>query len=163
MVLLLFPAVAAGATGLVRTTFVVFGDEGARLPVPADVVCVIVVDIWLPPEVLPIVRVHALGLVVLFIEWAPLGLEIEHVEICVFGHFVDEAGLELLGTVREGTVVSIITFMAILGVLCAIFRLVFFWMIDTLHSIVRHLTLVLVRTLVRVLIVAKIRGIDLIH
>lgn len=43
----------------------------------------------LPSEVLPVVCVNALGLVVFVVEWAPLSLKVEHVELPVSGHFVN--------------------------------------------------------------------------
>ena len=121
MVLLFLPSMAALATRLIGTPFVILGNESARLPVLAYLPGVIVVDVGLPPEVLPIMRIHALSLIVLLVEGAPLSLEVEHVEVCVLDHLVDEARLQLLGAVGEGAVVSIITFVQVLRVLGAVF------------------------------------------
>lgn len=121
MVLLFFPSMAAGAACLLGATFVVFSYECAWLPILTNLVRIVVVDVGLSSEVLPIVRIHALRLVVLLVEWAPLSLEIEHVKVCILGHFVDESRLQLFGTMRKGTVVSVIAFVQVLRILGAIF------------------------------------------
>ena len=96
MVLLLLPAVAVAACGLVRAALVVLGDERASLPVGAQLLAIIAEDVGLAPEVLPVVRIDALCLVVFFVERAPLGLEVEHPEVRILRHAVDEPRLELL-------------------------------------------------------------------
>jgi hypothetical protein len=55
----------------------------------------------LPSEVLPVVRVDALSFVVFVVEWAPLCLKVEHVELTVTRHFVDQWCLDVLVVVGE--------------------------------------------------------------
>ena len=54
-----------------------------------------------PSEVLPVVSVDALGFVVFVLEWAPLGLKVEHVELTVARHFVDQGCLDVLVAVGK--------------------------------------------------------------
>ena len=81
-------------------------------------------------------RVDALGLVVLSIERAPLSFEVEHPEVGVALHIVDQSRLQLLCRVRKTAVVSILASggdavgpVRILG-LCAVFAFVFLRMVD---------------------------------
>jgi len=55
----------------------------------------------LPSEVLPVVSVDALSFVVFVVEWAPLCLKVEHVELTVTRHFVDQWCLDVLVVVGE--------------------------------------------------------------
>jgi hypothetical protein len=89
MVLLLLPAVAVLAAGLVDAAFDVLGDESSWLPVVASFITFVVEDVWFSTEILPVVSVDALGFVMFFVERAPFCFEIEHVEVGVFFHLMD--------------------------------------------------------------------------
>ena len=132
---MLLPAVAAVARGLRRAALMVFCDECRTLPVCAKLSRVLK-DVGLATKVLPVVRVDALGLVVLSIERAPLSFEVEHPEVGVALHIVDQSRLQLLCRVRKTAVVSILASggdavgpVRILG-LCAVFAFVFLRMVD---------------------------------
>ena len=58
--------------------------ESSSLPVLTEFMWVIVEKVGLAPKILPVVCVHALGLVVLTVkERAPLSLKVEHKEFLV--------------------------------------------------------------------------------
>lgn len=91
---LLFPAVRARTEGLQRTTLVVVADESATLPVLTQLLWVVVKEVRLAAEVLPVVGVNALRLVVLSRqERAPLRLEVEHEELGRFRVLVHQSCL----------------------------------------------------------------------
>lgn len=120
MVLLFLPAMAAFAACLLWAPFMILRNEGTWLPVITDLVCIVVENIWLPSEVLPIVRIDALCFVVLLVEGAPFGFEIKHVKVGVLGHLVYQPRLELLGAMGEGAIVAVFALRQILGILGAI-------------------------------------------
>jgi len=101
MVILLLPSVAAIATGHIFAAILVICNEGAWLPVGANRFAVISEQIRLSSEVLPIVRIYALSLVVVLVEWTVLSFEVVHVEICILLHLVNKPGFELLSAVGE--------------------------------------------------------------
>ena len=160
VVLLLLPAMAVRTTRHVLAALVVLGDECARPPVAAVTAAVVLEQSGLPPEVLPVVRVDALGLVVFFVVRAPLSLEVEHVEVGVALHLLDQAHFELLGTVRERAVLAVVTFVQMFGILGAKLGLVLLWMVYALNAVVGHQALLLAVAVVGLVVVANIRGIQ---
>lgn len=78
--LLLLPSVAVCAVLKALAALFVASDEGAALPIFTKL-RVIPEERGLTPEVLEVMRVHALRLVMLVIVGAPLSLEIEQVKI----------------------------------------------------------------------------------
>ena len=80
MVHLLLPAMTPCTIALQRTSFVVLTDEGTCLPVLTEVPCVIVEQVWLAAEIVPVVGVDTLGLVVRFDVGAPLSLKVVHIK-----------------------------------------------------------------------------------
>lgn len=90
MVLLLLPAVARRAPVLVhapiRVVLYVFLD----LPVRTQIL-VVVEQIGLPSEILPIMSVDTGFFIMVLAPWAPNSLKVEHVEIRVhWVHLVEE-------------------------------------------------------------------------
>ena len=81
MILLLLPAMSILASCLVGAPLMILGDECPRLPVVTCLSALVVENIWLSSEILPVVSVDTLGLVMLLIEWAPFSLKVKHVEI----------------------------------------------------------------------------------
>lgn len=98
---LLLPAMAPGAVGLQRTTFMILTDEGACLPVLAELSGVVIEQVGLAAEVMPVVGIDALSLVVGLDEWTPLGLEVVHEETGVACHLMDQPSLDVVVGVRE--------------------------------------------------------------
>lgn len=80
--LLLLPAVAMLAALEALAPLLVAGDEGAALPVLAQL-DLVSEEVRAPAEVLKVVCVHTLRLVVLMVERTPLRLEEEHVKVKV--------------------------------------------------------------------------------
>jgi hypothetical protein len=89
----------------------------------------------------------------LSIERTPLSFEIEHPEVGIALHIVDQSRLQLLCRVRKTAVVSILTSgggavgpVRILG-LCAVFAFVLLRVVDWLDSVVGERAFVALRTL----------------
>lgn len=93
---LLFPSVIPTTVCLQWTTFFVLADELARLPSFTGFKRVVFKEVWLAAEVLPVVSVNALRLVVLCVVGTPLGLKVEHEEVLVACHLVDQRCLDVL-------------------------------------------------------------------
>ena len=64
---------------------------------------------WFPSEVLPVVSVATLCFIVLSTKWTPLSLKVEHVELLITWHFVDERCLDIQLSVRKRAVLFIFT------------------------------------------------------
>ena len=90
----------------------------------------------LAAEVLPVVRVNALRLVMILVIGAPLSLEVEHVELLLPGHLVDERRLDVRVRVGEGAELLVL---AGLGVLGAVLCLVLGDVVKTLDLVMRKL------------------------
>ena len=69
----------------------------------------------LAAEVLPVVGINTLSLVVVHVEGAPLGLEIELKELGVASHFVDQRRLDVAVRVRECAVLLVLAAVSILS------------------------------------------------
>ena len=160
VVLLLFPAMAVMAAGHALAPLVVLGNEGPWSPVLAVDAAVVREEVGLPSEVLPVVSVDALSLVVLLVVWTPLGLEVEHVEVSVLLHLVDESHSQLLGAVSERAVVTVLALVEVLGVVGAVLGLVLLWMVHALHSVVRPEALFAVRAVVCFVEVANVWSVE---
>jgi len=81
MIFLLLPAVVFLTAGLHGTALFILSNESFRLPVLTSHEHIIVVQLGLPPEVLPVMSIVALSLVVFLVERAPFRFEIEHIEV----------------------------------------------------------------------------------
>ena len=141
---LLFPAVVATAVRLQGTAIFVTADEVSRLPLLADFKRVVGEVVRLSAEVLPVVRVHTLGLVVLLIVRAPLSFEVVHVEVIISVHLVDQRSLDVGVTVGKRAVLLILAFNLSLG---AKFCLVALDMVQTLHFVMSKLTILILAIL----------------
>lgn len=101
MVVLLFPSVTTLTASHICTAILIFSYKGTSLPVFAEFVAIVCEDVGFASEVLPIVVVHALCLVVLLVERAALSFEVEHIEIRIFLHLVDQSCLKLFCAVGK--------------------------------------------------------------
>ena len=157
MINLLLPAVSSGAECLQRTTLVVVADESSTLPVLTELLWVIVKEVRLAPEVLPVMRILALSLVVLNGQvGAPLRLEVVHVEVVVLGVLVDQASFQVLLCVGER---ADLTVGAVLGVTRAERRLVLLHMIESFSITVRHVALIATLAGLALVILAEVGGV----
>jgi len=153
MIVLFFPAMTVLATSHIFAAISILCDECASSPVLAEMLMIIAKHIWLSSKVLPVMTVHTLRLVVIIIERTELGLIVVHIEVCVLCHLMNDPLLQLLGAMGERAVVSILTLRQVLWILGAVLGLVLLWMVDTFHSVVAHVALVLLLTQIGLIIV----------
>lgn len=84
VIFLFFPTVSLQAPVFRLASICIRGYEILGLPV-RTLLFVIIIDMGLSPEVLPVVGVHTQLSVMLCVrEWTPHSLEMEHVEVDVF-------------------------------------------------------------------------------
>ena len=131
---LLLPAVVLAAVALELAALLVLADEVAGLPRLAHLEGIVLEEVGLAAEALPVVRVDALRLVVLGVVGAPLRLEVEHVELLVARHLVDQRRLDVLVAVREGAELLVL---ALLQRLRAELGLVLLDVVQAFHLVVR--------------------------
>lgn len=112
-------------------------------------------------EVLPVMRIIALSFVVLFVERTPLSFEIEHVEICILLHEMDNPCFYVPLWVSERTKFSIFTVRQMFWELCAKLCLVFLYVVESFHSVMGQSTSILVRASVSLGELAQLRTIEL--
>lgn len=144
VVLELLPAMAL-ATSVFQLAAVLVGF-GRFLGFPVGALDLrVVVDVWRPAKVLPIVSEDTLvSLVILFGHWAPDRLEVEHVKVRIPLHLVEQRHGQLGLTVREGTHIPILARVDLVGVVCTKLGLVFLGVIEFLNAVVTLGTLFLV-------------------
>lgn len=88
-------------SGLQDAPFFVLTNEGTRLPILTKFMSIVVKDVRLSSEVLPVVSVVALGLVVLLVERTPFSLEVELVIVSILLHSMNDASLQIRLRVSE--------------------------------------------------------------
>jgi hypothetical protein len=118
------------------TSLIVFSNKCARSPVRTSSKAVVNENCGVSPEVLVIMSIWALGLVVLLVEWTPLRFVVEHEEIFIFLHLVNQSHLKLLVAVSKRAVVLIFTLVQVLRKLGTVFSLVLLRVVDALDSVV---------------------------
>lgn len=109
MVLMLFPTMAFQTSSLQHTSLLILADKSTSLPISTKLMSVIAEDMRFSSEVLPVMSIVALGLVMLFVEGTPLSLEIEHVEVSIFLHEMDDPSLDVSHGVCKRAVLSVFT------------------------------------------------------
>ena len=133
-------------------------DESTPLPVLAELARIIVEQVRLTPKVLPVVRVLALGFVVIVREiWAPLRFKVVHVELVIFRQLVNKARLQIELRVSERADLPIGTVMRAAR---AKLRLVLFDVVQSLHVAVRHVTEVTELARLSLLVLAEVGRVD---
>ena len=125
----------------------VLTDEGTCLPVLAEVPRVIVEQVWLAAEIVPVMSVDTLGLVVRLDVGAPLSLKVVHIERRIALHFMDQARLDVFVGVSKGTELLIIADVPLVG---AELSLVLFDMVKPFHPIMGSQTRFLLVTFFRI-------------
>ena len=142
--LLLFPAMTVKTWFKSLATFIVASNEGAALPILADV------D-WVPKEVRPsseilkVVCVNTLSFIVLVIERTPLSFEEKHEEVKVAGfnaghQVVHETHFQVFNWVSEGAVVAVFALTNLVRKTVTKLGLVLILMVQTLDSVVSSFT-----------------------
>ena len=110
---LLFPAVATRTEGLQGTSLVIISDESPSLPVLTEVTWIIVEEVGLTPEILPVMCVHAQSFVVLAVKKrAPLSLEVEHKEFLIARVFMNQSRFNVQLGVCEGAKLGVNAFIS---------------------------------------------------
>jgi len=143
---LLFPpvTVAAGLESL--TAFLVAGDERAALPVFTQG-HLVGEQIWSATEILEIMSVYTLCFVMFLVEWAPLCLEVKHVEVKIWlaamhifvwicNHLVDQTHLDIFNRVSKAAKVAILTLADLVRVEVAELSLVLVTVVKSFDPIV---------------------------
>ena len=167
MVLLLFPPVAMGAFRHLGAALVVLGDKNTVLPVGALRLTIVVEQIRFPTEVLEVVRVDTGALVVAIVEGAPLCFEVKlvKVEVLLAGlreQVMDQAHLDVLDRVSEGTILSVLALGNFAGEKVAKFGFVFVLVVEALDTVVRAAALVSLGTLFSFGELAKLGRVDIV-
>jgi len=156
VVIVFLPPVTILTRSLKHATFFVLANESACLPICTQHQCIIIEQIGLSPEVLPVVSVVTLGLIVLLVERAPLSLEVEHIEVGIFLHKVNDPCLNVPHRVCKGAVFAVLTVVEVLWEFGAKLGLVFFNVVQPLNPIVSKLASFLKCTLFSLCVLAKI-------
>lgn len=96
----------------------------------------IIVQLWFPPQVLPVVRVDAPLFVMIVAPRAPGSFEIEHIKVSVHRlDLMNQINRDLVFRMREGAHLTILTVFHIVRVGLAKLTFVFFRMVEFFNSI----------------------------
>lgn len=101
MVDLLFPSVTSGAVSLQRTSLVVLTDEATCLPILTEFSGIVIKQVGLATEVMPVVSIDTLSFVVGLDVWAPFCLKVVHEEVQITWHLMYQSCLDVIGRVSE--------------------------------------------------------------
>ena len=93
---------------------------------------------WFSPEILPVVRIATLRLIMLSTEGTPLSLKVEHVELLITWHFVDQRRLDIQLSVSKRAVLFIFTLVERLR---TEFGLVLLDVVESFDLVVREFTI----------------------
>ncbi len=159
--LLFLPPMAELAGLQALAPLLVAGYESTALPVLAEF-GIISEQVGFPPVVLEVVGIHALGLVVVVVVGTPLGLEVKYVKVKVLvlrKNMVDEPDLDIFDRMCEGAVVSVLALGYLVGEEVAELGLVFIFVVEPLHSVVRPPALVLLGALLGICELAQFRSV----
>lgn len=148
MVIQFLPTMTFIAINLFWAAFTVIIEKDISFPM-LTYLRSIIVDVWHPSEILPIVGVWTLFLVVFdLVIWTGDSFEIKNVEVSVTYHVVEEVDLNFLLIVGEGAEITVTTFREVRGVVLAKFGLVILLLVELLHFVMGHQTFVTIGTLV---------------
>lgn len=132
------------------TAFFVARDERAALPVLTQG-HLVGEQIWSAAEILEIMSVYTLRFVMFLVEWAPLSLEVKHVEVEIWlaativvmqsfvwicNHLVDQTHLDIFNRVSETAKVAVLTLADLVRVEVAELSLVLVTVVESFHPIV---------------------------
>lgn len=110
-------------------------------------------------------RIHALCLVMFVVVRAPLGLEVEDIEVEVLvrrEQVMDQTHLDVVDGVCEGTVFPVLALLYLRGEAVTEFRLVFIFMVESLHSVMRPPAFVFFGTFFSICEFTELRGIEVV-
>ena len=136
VVLKLFPAVTMPTPVLKAATFIVgasipFGFPTAALGIP------VLVEMRWSSVVLPVVCVYTLVSLVFFVaEGTPDCLEVEHIKIIIYDHFVELGHWQLRVRMSKCTHISIVALIDFVRKGATEFCLILLWMVELLDTVV---------------------------
>lgn len=134
--MLLLPSVTKPAPILVFAPVGVRSNEVFDFPVGAEFP-VVLIDVWLASEVLPVVGVDTALLIVVLAPRTPNRLEVKHVEVRVFRfHGVKQINGNFVFGVSECADFAVVAVMHLIWVRLAKLALVFLRMVELLDSVV---------------------------
>ena len=90
MIILLFPSMTMLAASHILATISILCNKSSSSPILAKMFVIILKDIRFSSKILPIMTIHALRFVVIFVKWTKLSFIVIHIEICIFCHLVDD-------------------------------------------------------------------------
>ena len=147
MEFLFFPTVRHRTSSLKLAPLFIFSYKGTCLPARTNVPWIIFKYLRLSSEVLPVMSVLTHSLVVLLIIRAPFSLEVIQIEVRIFVHLMNKTSLDLPRRMSEWAELSIFTSIKVLGVSGTETGLVFLYMVESFHSIVRIFAFLFFRAL----------------
>ena len=92
--------------------------------------------------------IFTLGFVVFLIVGTPLGLEIEHVEVSILKHEVDDSGPDIRDSMGEGAIVTVLAILNMSREFRTEFCFIFLNMIQPFNSVVCQWAQIFVRTFI---------------
>lgn len=136
MILLLLPSMAMITFVLVWAAIFVGANKWAGSPV-WTLVFRVLVKLWLPPEVLPVVGKYThVSLMLSLVVGTPHCLKMKHVEVKVFIKLIYQFNWDLSFRMCKWTIVTILTFTSIIDVWGAEFSFILIWMVEFFNPVV---------------------------
>ncbi len=139
--------------------FIITGNKSSTFPLYAHFLTV-GKHRRIPPEVLPVMGIRALGLVVLLVNGAPFCLKKEHVEVPVFRQVFNEPHFQIVVAVGERTVFTVLTFVSVLSEIKAELSFVFLDVVKSLGAVVRAVAVIVFRASVAFLVLAELWSVN---
>lgn len=141
VVVLLLPSMRMLTLFLQWTSLKVVTDERTWFPVRTEVT-IVLKQMRLPPEILPIMCVHTLCLIVFMCEGTPFCFELIQVESLILLPGMNNVDLDLISRVSEWTELLILTVMQIMGEVGAELGFILMGMVEPLHVIMTEMAIV---------------------
>ena len=138
----LFPSVTFAAFKFIGTSILIIQDEIRWAPWITRSWFVLK-HTWLPPVVLPVMRIDTQSFVVLCeIKRTPHSLEVEHVEIIIVFEIMNQFYDNIVFGMREGAELAVVASTNVIGVVRTKFSFIFLRLIQLFDSVMRHETIV---------------------
>ncbi len=153
----LLPSMRFGTLLHLAAPFVIAGDKSATLPRKTKIL-LILKEIRLPSEILPIVGIRALRLIMILVHGTPLCLEEEQEEVHVLGQVLDQSHLEIVVAMGEGAVVAIVALVGVVAEVEAELSFVLLLVIEPLGPVMGTVASIVLRTSVGFLVFAEFGG-----
>lgn len=140
VILLFLPSMTLKASVFILAAIFVAADKLSRSPI-RTLLFRVLIKLRLSPKVLPVVCIHTnISLMLTFIVRAPYWLEMEHIEVYVFGKLINEFHWNFCFWMSEWAIFSILAFIITINIGWAKFSFVFVWMVELFYSVMSLLT-----------------------